>query len=517
MRLFKFLALAFTCIAAVNSCQEPEIGPEADPFIEIDKLQIEAPYQGMETTVNINSNTKWTLARTDESGNPIDWVKFDKLSYQGSLELGVKVMENPTQEERKALITFDADGEKAFLEVVQAANPNEPVIPDEPETPDTPVDGNKKVLTFDFTSAPQEGWPTAQGDAASNMNKTVVYTLDGVSYNFILREAPGSKGEKIFWRHDGEKDYFALAAPYRYLGLPIVEGYALETVKIVLGNKQASIGYITDEIGGITADTHPRAVSEEADLNLDAGTEIVFDVYSTYPSTQYYLYCKKLNVIVSTLQLTYVPADDSGMTEPENPEPENPEPENPEPENPEPENPEPENPEPENPAPAETMELEFDFATAAQDGWPMEKGDSESNMNKTVTYTLDGKPYNFILLEAPGSKGEKIYWKSEEFFVLEAQYRYLGLPIVDGYALTTVDCTVGKQVAQTASYVTSSIGGITANDHPATDTAAQSWNKEVGTVITYEVNATDAAKQYYLYCKSKGTYMSKLKLTYTKL
>ena len=172
---------------------------------------------------------------------------------------------------------------------------------------------------------------------------------------------------------------------------------------------------------------------------------------------------------------------------------------------------------PENPAPAETMELEFDFATAAQDGWPMEKGDSESNMNKTVTYTLDGKPYNFILLEAPGSKGEKIYWKSEEFFVLEAQYRYLGLPIVDGYALTTVDCTVGKQVAQTASYVTSSIGGITANDHPATDTAAQSWNKEVGTVITYEVNATDAAKQYYLYCKSKGTYMSKLKLTYTKL
>ena len=126
MRLFKFLALAFTCIAAVNSCQEPEIGPEADPFIEIDKLQIEAPYQGMETTVNINSNTKWTLARTDESGNPIDWVKFDKLSYQGSLELGVKVMENPTQEERKALITFDADGEKAFLEVVQAANPNEP-------------------------------------------------------------------------------------------------------------------------------------------------------------------------------------------------------------------------------------------------------------------------------------------------------------------------------------------------------------------------------------------------------
>ena len=65
--------------------------------------------------------------------------------------------------------------------------------------------------------------------------------------------------------------------------------------------------------------------------------------------------------------------------------------------------------------------------------------------------------------------------------------------------------------------MTSEIGGITADTHPGTDTAAQSWNKEVGTVISYEVNATDASKQYYLYCKSKGTYMSNLKLTYAKL
>ena len=158
----------------------------------------------------------------------------------------------------------------------------------------------------------------------------------------------------------------------------------------------------------------------------------------------------------------------------------------------------------------------FDFTTPAQDGWPTVQGAAEGHLEKTVVYNLDGTEYNFILLEAPGSKGEKIFW-AESYLALAAQYRYLGLPIINGYALQTVDCTVGKQVASTAAYVTSDIGGITANDHPYNDTAAQAWNLAVGSVLSYEVNATDSSKQYYLYCKSKGTYMSHLKLVYKLL
>ena len=500
MRLFKFFALAFACMAAVNSCNKPVIGPEGDPFIEVDKLQIEAPYQGVETSVNINSNTKWTLTRTDEGGNPIEWVKFDKLSYNGSIELGVKVEENPTQEERSALITFEADGEKAFLEVTQAANPNEKVEPEIPDTPvlpddpEQPTDG-KKVLRFDFSGSAQSGWPTAsdQGTSDLYLNRTLIYNLYGVDYQFVFRCIPSATEAKSFWAESG---YLAIEK-YRYLELPRIEGFVVESVDCEVGKKIDGIGYITSEVTTATSVT-PSEDSEPQSWNVDAGTVLKFNVNSTDSSKPYYLYSGKPNGLrVSYIEITYAPESDVPADPTPDPIPDP-------------------TPDP-TPDPAVTLELEFDFATPAQDGWPTAQGDAASNMNKTVTYTLNGVPYNFILLEAPGSKGEKLFWQSGEYFALAAQYRYLGLPILDGYVLTTVDCTVGKQVATTAAYVTSEIGGITADTHPGTDTAAQSWNKEVGTVILYEVNATDSSKQYYLYCKSKGTYMSNLKLTYTKL
>ena len=505
MKYTKLIVAALSILPALFSCKETGM-EELVPYIEIDKETIESGYEGLETVVNIQTNTKWTLARTDEAGNAIDWVKFDKLSGEGNTELGVKVIENPTQEERKALITFEAGGEKAFLEVVQAENPNEPVIPDDPVLPEPPAD-NKKILRFDFSGEALPGWPTVSdqslGAEVSDLNKPLVYNLDGTDYEFRFKCIPSATQAKSFW--SVENGYLVIEI-YRYLALPQIEEYVIEKVDCCVGKKSSTaFGYVTSEITTATS-VLPTEDTPSQEWNVDAGTVITYELDAADPAKPYYLYVGKDKLRVSYIEITYVPAKDTGL--PENPD---------QPEKPEnPEQPE----QPENPEPARTIELEFDFTTEPQAGWPTEQGNAENNMNKTVTYTLNGTPYSFILMEAPGSKGEKIFWKysdTEKYFALAAQYRYLGLPIIDGYALKTVDCTVGKQVAQTASYVTSAIGGITANDHPATDTPAQSWNNAVGTVKTYEVNATDASRQYYLYCKSKGTYLSKLKLIYEEL
>lgn len=527
MRHFKLLAFVLACVPAFFACQDPQLD-EVTPYVKIDKTQIEAPYTGLQTTLNLETNSKWTLTRTDADGNPVEWVKFDKLSGSNSVELSVGVMENTTKDERKAFITFEVGTEKAFLEVVQAGNPD---AVEEPEQPEPEVPAVKKVLTFDFTVVPMEGWPLKQGAADGNLNKTVVYNLDGVAYNFIILEAPGSKGEKIFWRHDGDgvKDYFALAAPYRYLGLPMIEGHAIESVTITLGNKQPSEAYITNAVQEIVYTdgkvdavlSHPAPISDVESLDLPTGSTVTFEVGSQSPSTQYYLYCKTLNTICSFVEITYVQVDGDIPDEPKQPSdptPENPEPE--QPENPEPE--QPEDPEPEQPAiPSDWKVLTFDFTTEPQEGWPTAvPTGSTNNLNKTVVYNLDGVAYDFILMEAPGSKGEKVHWQysdEKKYFVLDAQYRYLGLPLVEGYALQVVTCTVGNQVSGTASYVTSEIGGITADTHPRTDTAAQSWNVPAGTEIVYEVNATDATTQWYLYCKARNCAVSHIKLAYKPL
>lgn len=520
MKYPKFLITAFACLSALFSCEEPQY-EEVVPYIEIDKTKIEATYEGVETTLDIKTNTKWTLTRTDSEGNPIDWVKFNKLSHEGTVKIEVKVEENPDQVERTALITFEAGTEKAFLEVVQAANPNEPVEPEIPEIPDNPEpeipDDGTKVLRFDFSGEALPGWPTVSdqslGADVSDLNKALTYNLDGTDYEFMFKCIPSATQAKSFW--SVENGYLVIEI-YRYLSLPMIEGYAIEKVDCCVGKKSTTaFGYVTSEITTATS-VKPAEDTPSQEWNVDPGTVISYVLDAPDPTKEYYLYAGKDKLRVSYIEITYIKSE-GGAGTPETPDtPDQPtEPEQPE----QPEQPtEPENPE--TPVTPNSLELEFDFTTEPQEGWPTAKGAADANLDKQVNYNLNGTSYSFILKEAPGSKGEKIYWQYNDngkYFVLEAQYRYLGLPVLEGYALKTVDCTVGKQVAQTASYVTSSIGGITADTHPTTDTAAQSWNKEPGTVITYDVNSSDATKQYYLYCKSKGMYLSKLKLTYVEL
>ena len=309
----------------------------------------------------------------------------------------------------------------------------------------------------------------------------------------MFKSVPAATSAKSYWTTNG----YLFIQVYRYLTLPKLEGYAIEKVDCAVGKQiNQAAGYITSEV---TAETSIFPVEDTApqSWNVEAGTILTYEVNSSDSDKQYYLLAKAQSGLrVASIEITYTPSEGSGSSEDSD-----------------------QPVEPDQPEPSEPMELEFDFTTTPQEGWPTVQGNASANLNKSVVYNLNGTAYNFIIMEAPGAKGEKIFWKHEDeakYFALAAPYRYLGLPIIDGYALKTVDCTVGKQNKSTAAYVTSEIGGIPQDTHPATDTAAQSWNKEVGTVITYEVNATEA-KQYYLYCKSTNTILSKLKLTYEKL
>lgn len=160
--------------------------------------------------------------------------------------------------------------------------------------------------------------------------------------------------------------------------------------------------------------------------------------------------------------------------------------------------------------------LAFDFTGAALEGWPTAVGAASENRNMTCIYPLGGVNYSFNIFDAPGAVGGKIYWdETNKYFAFGAQYRYMSIPIISGYTLKCVDCTVAKAISTSAVYITDAIGGITTADHPNVVSAAQSWNVTAGTVINYPVNSTDATKQYYVYCKSKGAAMSKLVLTYS--
>lgn len=137
-RILKSFLLPVLSASVLYACDPVEPVQKEEEFIELGQNSINVPYSGIITTVSVSSNSSWVLKRTDETGAEIDWVKFDKLSGKGSVELGVKVLENPGKEARTAMITLEAGSEKAFLDIVQEANPNEePVVP--PGPGDDPV------------------------------------------------------------------------------------------------------------------------------------------------------------------------------------------------------------------------------------------------------------------------------------------------------------------------------------------------------------------------------------------
>lgn len=166
--------------------------------------------------------------------------------------------------------------------------------------------------------------------------------------------------------------------------------------------------------------------------------------------------------------------------------------------------------------------LLFDFTCAPKEGWPTAQDWGESASTKgcemTCTYAVGGVDYTFILKEPSFAQNGKIYWNETAKYFFMGKYRYLGFPVISGYALKTVKCTVGKQISGSAVAIMDHVyNAAAASDPDSYAVAAQAWNVPAGTVMTYEVNSTDATKQYYLYCKnpSGGEAVGSISLTYS--
>lgn len=179
------------------------------------------------------------------------------------------------------------------------------------------------------------------------------------------------------------------------------------------------------------------------------------------------------------------------------------------------------------PEPGGDKVLTFDFTGEAQEGWPTAagwNGTTVKGSSKTCTFTLSEKEkYDFTLCEPVFAVGCKIYWdNANHYFAFGAQYRYLAFPLIEGYAIKEAKCTVAKAISTSAVAIMDHFftteqdaKDAASDDVTAYCVAPQSWNAASGTIRTYTIGATDPAKQYYLYCKSKGAAMAKLVLTYS--
>lgn len=119
--------------AALWGCKSEDT-VEVDPSVSVSPVSVNAGYEAEIFDIDVEANTQWTISRTDAEGNEIDWVKVDRISGKGSLSMKIKVLENPGKDERSAVLTFEAgESAKAFFDVLQAGNPNEPAPDPDPD------------------------------------------------------------------------------------------------------------------------------------------------------------------------------------------------------------------------------------------------------------------------------------------------------------------------------------------------------------------------------------------------
>lgn len=129
----KYIISALTLAAVLWGCKS-EDAVEVDPYISVEPTKISADYASEVFDISVEANAQWTISRADADGNEIQWVKVDRIAGNGSVSMQIKVLENTGKEERSAVLTFEAgESAKAFLDVAQKGNPNEPVPGPEPD------------------------------------------------------------------------------------------------------------------------------------------------------------------------------------------------------------------------------------------------------------------------------------------------------------------------------------------------------------------------------------------------
>ena len=130
----------------------------------------------------------------------------------------------------------------------------------------------------------------------------------------------------------------------------------------------------------------------------------------------------------------------------------------------------------------------------------------------TLPYVLDGVTYNFISsrplnvtsLGWAYNRGDGLY---------NPKQCYLGFPVVEGYALTTVHYTLGANNG--ANYmITGAIAEGTADPVPVGGGETQSDSS--ATEFTFNLTDTAPGTQYWIKVWSKPSIMTSMTLTYSK-
>ena len=512
----RFLNVFTAAVAALfiaSGCQEkPEqTTPEEDKYITVTPEEIEASWEEGIYDVTVESNCSWTVSKTDAEGVEVDWVQCDVTTGKNNTSFQILVQENPYAT-RSAVVTLTCGDIKAFIDIVQESNPT-PVVP-KPEV---------KLYEYYFLFAASSlDWPVqnagwagrenvdsglamdlgTETDDPENLRRKckVKYTLDGVDYYFTFADPHGATAHQIYLVPEGIH-----CGGYRYFGLPAIEGKKLVKIEMVQAASQKDASY--ERLVGVTSwvytveDTQAINIKwvdggEPQKQNDNMGT-YTYELNGTSGNTVYYLAHPSKAGRIHSLRLFYADVDG---TEPA-PEPEPvpvPKPEEPEPE-----------PTPE--LPANAMKLTFDFTGAALAGWPTEKHDHIDGGLPCV-YPLDGTDYTFLLADCDGASACQTFWSINGYIALNAQYRYLGLPAIEGHALFRVVCNNLKLIEDAKN--TSPKIGVTkvitkTAAHPADSDFAkggeyQTWANAGGESYTYTLSESVVNTVYYLYAHTKG-------------
>lgn len=532
----KYLSL-FAALAAIftfASCEENLDPVKDDAVITVSPDRINASWEGVIAELNVTANCAWKVSKTDSEGSAVDWVKCDLTSGNGDSKLNVKVEKNESANERVATVTVYSGDVKAFVDVKQEANPNPSTEP-EPEPEPQLLE-----LSFNFVQA-LEGWPNVGkgadwsglkncdsggasdngGTATENSHRRaqVTYTIDGTGYDFTLADPNGAENHNIY--HDSSKGLYS--GTLRYFGIPAIQGKKIVKIEMVQGASNKDPEKFTRNVGVAKWVCHKDVAidqiqyvegGEPQNQAVTDGTVYTYELSGTAGNTVYWLNSPTNASIIVSLKLYYADAD--GTEEPLGPEPADPQPQEPDPgtdPGTDPATPD-----------ADALTLTFDFTGQPFEGWPTAAKYTHEEGGIECKYPLNGVDYIFVPADCGTASAGQAFWQppvddKPGYFAFNAQYRYLGLPALEGYALIKVEChnvQLGSVTAAAKIGITSLINATAA--HPAESAyvsggALQTWETEWGKTYTYNLGGTTANTRYYIYAYAKGA-VDTITLTY---
>ncbi len=386
-----------------------------------------------------------------------------------------------------------------------------------PEAPDP-------VLTkysFDFIQS-LSGWPTANADSwaglkncdsgcatdnggtadASNPHRRaqVTYTSGSMDFDFTFADPDNAKSHNIYLGSSG-----VYVGTLRYFGLPAIPGKKLAKIEMTNSASNRDPASFTRNVG-VTSQIYAASDAVGSFSYISGGepqnqaasgpetTVFTYNLSGTAANTVYYLCITVQASIIKTLNLYYADAEDPTPT-------------------------------------PEYINLTFPFTGTPLPGWPTVAKYTHVDGGVKCVYPLGGVNYVFVPADCDGASAGQAFWQppvaadgdtpaKAGYFALNAQYRYLGLPVIDGYALTKVVC---HSVALSGSTVDAKVGITksiaTSTGHPAASEyldggATQTWPKAGGGTFSYNLSGTQAKTRYYIYAYAKGA-ISSLDLTYS--